>query len=131
MSLVNAVKRLCAHYLFNQWLVLLDFGDLDFIFKVTPHFETYILLEKGFMLYAGGVSNKSLLLIIFIFSYVAFVLSLTVPRLSFFFFYCLGKALLRDCGIFRVSSHTCSRTSMARTSLGPWKVVLDMGSWSH
>ena len=36
MSLVNAVKSLCAHYLFsqwlfNQWLVLLDFGDLDFI----------------------------------------------------------------------------------------------------
>ena len=34
MSLVNAVKSLCAHYLFNQLLVLLDFGDLDFIFKV-------------------------------------------------------------------------------------------------
>ena len=36
VSLVNAVKSLCAHYLFNQWLVLLDFGVLDFIFKVTP-----------------------------------------------------------------------------------------------
>ena len=27
VNLVNAVKSLCVHYLFNQWLVLLDFGD--------------------------------------------------------------------------------------------------------
>ena len=35
-------------------------------------------------------------------SYVAFVLSLFVPHLSFF--WCLGKAVLGDCGISRVSS---------------------------
>ena len=36
-------------------------------------------------------------------SYVAFVLSLFVPHL--FFYRCLGKAVLRDCGIFWVCPH--------------------------
>ena len=37
-----------------------------------------------------------------VFVMVAFVLSLLLPRLSFVL--CLGKAVLRDCGISRVSS---------------------------
>ena len=37
-------------------------------------------------------------------SYVAFVLSLFVPHLSFF--WCLRKAVLRDCGIPWLSSNT-------------------------
>ena len=54
--LVNAVKSLCAHYLFNQLLEFdqtstdtsyrmgersdLDFGDLDLIFKITTIIST-------------------------------------------------------------------------------------------
>ena len=73
VSLVNAVKKLCAHYLFNQLLVLVDFHDLDFIFKVTGHASTLKLKfcwggggggggERG----GGRVLNKRCLLTIFI-----------------------------------------------------------------
>ena len=48
VSLVNAVKSLCAHYLFNQLLVLLDFGDLDFIFTVTLALWNLNFVRKRF-----------------------------------------------------------------------------------
>ena len=48
VSLVNVVKSLCAHYLFNQLLVLLDFGDLDFIFKVMPALWNLNFVGKRF-----------------------------------------------------------------------------------
>ena len=38
-------------------------------------------------------------------SYVAFVLSLFMSHLSYF--WCLGRVLLCDCGVSRVSSRTC------------------------
>ena len=66
VSLVNAVKSLCAHYFFNQLLVLLDFGDLDFIFKVTPARWNLNFVRKRFYALCGGVSNKRCLLTIFI-----------------------------------------------------------------
>ena len=37
---------------------------------------------------------------------MAFVLSIFVPNLSFF--WCLGKAVIRDCGISLISSHIFS-----------------------
>ena len=39
---------------------------------------------------------------------------------------CIDKSMQ-----FKWVPTTYSRTSMARTSLGPWKFVRDMGSWSH
>ena len=54
VSLVNAVKGLCAHYLFNQLLVLLNFGDLDFIFKVTPTLWNLNFVRKRFYALCGG-----------------------------------------------------------------------------
>ena len=54
VSLVNAVKSLCAHYLFNQLLVLLDFGDLVFIFKVTPALWNLNFLRKRFYALCRG-----------------------------------------------------------------------------
>ena len=48
-------------------------------------------------------SSVTVLLCAFVVSYVAFVLSLFVPHLSFF--WCLGRAMVCDCGISWVSSH--------------------------
>ena len=53
VSLVNAVKSLCAHYLFNQWLILLDFGDLDFICKVTPALLNLNFVRERFYALCG------------------------------------------------------------------------------
>ena len=55
VSLVNAVKSLCAHYLFNQLLVLLDFSDLDFIFKVTPALWNLSFVRKKFYALCWGI----------------------------------------------------------------------------
>ena len=63
VSFVNAVKGLCAHYPFNHLLVLIDFGDLDFSFKVMPALWNLNFVRKR--LYAG-LSNKGCLLTIFI-----------------------------------------------------------------
>ena len=54
VSLVNAVKSMCAHYLFNQLLVLLDFGDLDFIFSVMPALWNLNFVRKRFYALCGG-----------------------------------------------------------------------------
>ena len=35
-------------------------------------------------------------------------------------------------GVVYLCMHSCySQTLMAQTSLGPWKFIGDMGSWSH
>ena len=36
-------------------MILLDFGDLDFIFMVTPALWNLNFIRKKFMLYAGGI----------------------------------------------------------------------------
>ena len=57
---------------------------------------------------------------------------LFIPHL--YLFWCLGKVgfvLVAFSDLVGMAVSLYSRTSMARTSLGPWKFVWDMGSSSH
>ena len=58
VSLVNAVRSLCAHCLFNQLLVLLDFGDLDFIFIYTLALWNLNFVRKRFYALCGGCRGE-------------------------------------------------------------------------
>ena len=56
-----------------------------------------------------AITLMQLFVCVSVVSYVAFTLSLFVPKLSFF--WCLGKAVLTDCGISWVSSLICLKLS--------------------